>query len=280
MSHQSCTLDRDAALCAREGYGLAVGRLDSLTDRILVRTSELYTTTTTVIIGAGGGCVLVDPAVTPADIAELAADLRRLGLHAVAGFSTHPHWDHVLWSAELGAAPRYATAAGVRALAADFERSWRLAEKFAPGHDAGLFGRLTALPASAESIPWDGPQVRLIEHRAHAPGHAALFLPSEGVLLTGDMCSDIEIPLLDTRASDAVAEYRRALDLFASVDGVRHVVPGHGHVGDGAELQRRITADRQYVDALESGGGGADPRLTEDWLVEAHRAHLQAVHAG
>jgi glyoxylase-like metal-dependent hydrolase (beta-lactamase superfamily II) len=153
VSHQSRTLDLNAALCAREGYGLAVGRLDSLTDRILVRTSELYTTTTTVVIGAGGGCVLVDPAVTPADIAELAADLRRLGLHVVAGFSTHPHWDHVLWSAELGAAPRYATAAGVRALAADFERSWRLAEEFAPGHDAGLFGRLTALPAGSESIP-------------------------------------------------------------------------------------------------------------------------------
>jgi glyoxylase-like metal-dependent hydrolase (beta-lactamase superfamily II) len=251
-----------------------VRRLVAITDRILVGTSELYTTTTTVIIGSRGGCLVVDPAVTPADIAELAADLRRLELRVVAGFSTHPHWDHVLWSAGLGVAPRYATADAVRAIAADFERSWRLAEEFAPGNDAGLFGRLTALSAGTESIPWDGPEARLIEHRAHAPGHAALFLPSEGVLLTGDMCSDIEIPLLDTKASDAVADYRRALDLFASVDGVRHVIPGHGHVGDGAELQRRITADRQYLDALESGGGGDDPRLIEDWLVEAHRAHL------
>ena len=259
---------------------MTVGSLDNLTDRILVGTSELYTTTTTVIIGADGGCLLVDPAVTPTDIAELVADLRRLGLHVLAGFSTHPHWDHVLWSAELSAAPRYATAAAVRALAADFDRGSRLAEEFAPGHDAGLFGQLTALSAGTESIPWDGPQVRVIEHRAHAPGHAALFVPSEGVLLTGDMCSDIEIPLLDTKASDAVTDYRHALDLFAAVDGVRHVIPGHGHVGDGAELRRRIAADRQYMDALESGGGGDDPRLKEGWLVEAHRAHLQAVHAG
>src|SRR6266508_4241187 len=28
----------------------------------------------------------------------------------VAGFSTHPHWDHLLWHARLGAAPRYGTA--------------------------------------------------------------------------------------------------------------------------------------------------------------------------
>jgi len=257
-----------------------MGRLNNLTDRILVATSELYKTTSTVIIGADSGCLLVDPAVTPTDIAELAADLRRLGLHVVAGFSTHPHWDHVLWSAHLGTAARYTTAAAVRALASDFERSWRLAQEFAPGHDAALFGKLTALPTEATSIPWDGPQARLIEHRAHAPGHAALFLPSEGVLLTGDMCSDIEIPLLDTKASDAVADYRRALDLFASVDGVQYVIPGHGNVVDGAELRRRIAADRQYLEALESGGGGDDPRLTEDWLVEAHRTHLHSVRAG
>lgn len=198
----------------------------------------------------------------------------------VAGFSTHPHWDHVLWSADLGTAPRYATAAAVRALAADFSRSMRLAEESAPGHDAALFGRLTALTAGKTSIKWNGPEVRVIEHRAHAPGHAALHVPSEGVLLVGDMCSDIEIPLLDTQAADPVADYRGALELFAAADGVRHVIPGHGSVGDGAELRRRIAADRRYLDALESGGGSDDPRLTEDWLIEAHRAHLQSDYSG
>src|SRR5690606_32707526 len=103
--------------------------------------------------------------------------------------------------------------AAVRALDARLERHRRLADAFAPGHDHALFGRLTALPAGASSIPWPGPEVRVIEHDAHAPGHAALVIPSEGVVLTGDMCSDIEIPLLDTDAPDPVADYRRALDL-------------------------------------------------------------------
>ncbi|HEX6232549.1 MAG TPA: MBL fold metallo-hydrolase [Jiangellaceae bacterium] len=256
-----------------------MGKLVNVTDRVLVRTSALYTTTTSVVVRSDGGCLLVDPAVTPADIAELVADLRRLGLRVVAGFSTHPHWDHVLWSADLGPAPRYATTAAVRALAADFERGLRLAAESAPGHDTALFGKLTALPAGSMSIPWDGPQARVIEHRAHAPGHAALYLPAEGVLLTGDMCSDIEIPLLDTNTTDPVADYHQALDLFAALDGVRHVVPGHGSVGDGGELQRRIAADRRYLDALASGGGADDPRLTEEWLVVAHRSHLKTVYA-
>lgn len=272
---QGCE-DRSLATCARAGYGSTVGRLVNVTDRVLVRTSELYTTTTTVILGEGGSCLVVDPAVTADDIAELAADVRRLGLRVVAGFSTHPHWDHVLWSADLGSAPRYATTAAVRALTADFERSLRLAEESATGLDAALFGRLTPLPAGATSVPWDGPDVRVIEHRAHAPGHAALRVPSEGVLLTGDMCSDIEIPLLDPDASSPVVDYRHALDLLAAVDCVRHVIPGHGSVGDGAELRTRIAADRRYLDALESGGGADDPRLTEDWLIEAHQAHLRS----
>jgi hypothetical protein len=37
-------------------------------------------------------------------MASLANDLRELGQPVVAGFSTHPHWDHLLWDARLGAA--------------------------------------------------------------------------------------------------------------------------------------------------------------------------------
>ncbi|OSC65097.1 hypothetical protein B5181_19360 [Streptomyces sp. 4F] len=39
-----------------------------------------------------------------------AASIRQLGQPVVAGFSTHSDWDHVLWHAELGEAPRYGTA--------------------------------------------------------------------------------------------------------------------------------------------------------------------------
>jgi hydroxyacylglutathione hydrolase len=43
---------------------------------------------------------------------------------------------------------------------------------------------------------------------------------------------------------------------------VRHVVPGHGHTGDGEEFRRRLAADVAYLYALALGKPFADPRLT------------------
>jgi hydroxyacylglutathione hydrolase len=68
-----------------------------------VTTAERFVTTTTVVTGAGGSCLVIDPAVTVADLTALAAALAARGLRPVAGWSTHPHWDHILWHALLGA---------------------------------------------------------------------------------------------------------------------------------------------------------------------------------
>ncbi|PSL05455.1 glyoxylase-like metal-dependent hydrolase (beta-lactamase superfamily II) [Haloactinopolyspora alba] len=254
-----------------------MARLVEVTGSVLVGTSDFCSTTTTVVLGADDTCLVVDPAVTPDDLDALVAELAERGLRVVAGFSTHPHWDHVLWSRALGTGPRFATAAAVRAMAAERRRALGLAERSAPGHDPDLFGRLTPLPDGAATVPWDGPVAEVIEHRAHAPGHAALYLRSEGILLAGDMCSDVEIPLLDLDVADPVGDYRHALGLFAALNGVEYVVPGHGSVGDGAEFRRRVAADRHYLDELEAGRGSDDARLTDDWLVRDHRAHLRHV---
>jgi glyoxylase-like metal-dependent hydrolase (beta-lactamase superfamily II) len=48
-------------------------RLAEIADGVLVGTSELYVTTTTVVAGRDGGCLVIDPAVTPADLTDLAA---------------------------------------------------------------------------------------------------------------------------------------------------------------------------------------------------------------
>jgi hydroxyacylglutathione hydrolase len=71
--------------------------MDEIAPGVFVATAEMYTTTTTVVAGADGGCLLVDPAVTVADLAALADWLSARGLRPVAGWSTHPHWDHLLW---------------------------------------------------------------------------------------------------------------------------------------------------------------------------------------
>jgi glyoxylase-like metal-dependent hydrolase (beta-lactamase superfamily II) len=253
-----------------------VGRLTEITPGVLVGTSSFAETISTVVVGLAGGCLLIDPGVTVAELARLAADLRELGLRPAAAWSTHPHWDHVLWSRELGSAPRYATPAAVAVTEAERAELARETQRSAPGHDFSLLGRLTPLDAAV--IPWDGPEARVIVHDGHAPGHGAVFLPGTGVLVAGDMCSDVEIPLLDLAARDPLGDYRAGLERLAGAAGVRHVVPGHGHAGDADEFRRRLAADAEYLDALALGHPFDDARLTgPGWLRDTHDEQLRYV---
>jgi hydroxyacylglutathione hydrolase len=248
-----------------------MGCLTEVAPGVLVATSGYAMTTSTVVVGSSGGCLLIDPAVTAADLAALADELAARGLRAAAGWSTHPHWDHVLWSTGLGDAPRYAAPAAVAVT--ETERDGILEEvvQSAPGHDLELVGRVQALDGSV--IPWDGPEARLVVHDGHAPGHGAVFLPDSGILIAGDMCSDVEIPLPDPEAKDPLGDYRTGMDRLASLPGVRQVVPGHGHVGDTAELRRRLALDAAYLDGVSAGRPFRDPRLTADspdWMRVMH----------
>jgi hydroxyacylglutathione hydrolase len=248
--------------------------LTEIAPGVLVGASSYALTTTTLVVGSSG-CLLIDPAVTVAELAELAASLRALRLRPAAGWSTHPHWDHVLWSAEFGDAPRYAAPAAVTAAETDRDGILAEVQQDAPGHDLSLVGRLRALDAA--TIPWDGPEARLIVHDGHAPGHGAVFLPGTGVLVAGDMCSDAEIPLLDILAADPLGDYRTGLERLAAVPGVRQVVPGHGHVGDAAEFRRRLALDSAYLDTIASGNPSRDPRLEgcADWLRVTHEKQVR-----
>lgn len=244
---------------------------------VLVATAVQYTTTSTVIACPSGACLVVDPAVTVAEVAALAAELARRDLRPQAGWASHPHWDHVLWSPELGAVPRYATARAAATAERERERLIEDVTASAPGHDLDLFGRLT--PLSADLIPWDGPPVQIVEHDGHEAGHGALFLPETGTLLAGDMLSDLEIPLLACADPDPVGRYRAGLDLLAALD-VRILVPGHGHVGDRAEFSRRLQADERYLDQLARGqaSAGRDERIGCSWLRAEHDRQFAVLH--
>jgi hydroxyacylglutathione hydrolase len=252
--------------------------VDEIADGVFVATADRYTTTTTVVAGDDGGCLLIDPAVTAADLAALAGWLTERGLRPVAGWSTHPHWDHLLWSPAFGQAPRYATPRAVAVAARELPGLITGVEDEAPGHDLRSFAQVE--PLLGREIDWSGPRAVVYPHDAHAPGHGAVLLPDTGVLIAGDMLSDLEIPLLDLDAADPFGGYREGLELLAGVPGVRVLVPGHGHVGDQAEFRRRVDADRGYLDATEAGADPADERLTDehstaDWLRAEHARHRE-----
>ena len=153
------------------------------------------------------------------------------------------------------------------------------------------FGLITGLPAEATRIPWDGPAVRIIEHQGHAEGHAALFIEEPGVLVAGDMLSDVLIPMLDLygSAADPIEDYLTGLRLMEDVAGAAGVVvPGHGSVGGAGQLQARIDQDRAYVLALRDGRDPSDPRIGAsakpgwEWVSDIHsgQAHRVAELSG
>lgn len=260
--------------------------LRKVAEGVLVHESEFIQSNSVVVQGREG-VLLIDPGVTRDEMANLANDLRELGQPVAAGFSTHPDWDHVLWHANFGDAPRYGTercAASIHDVLSRADWQDLIAEGLPPEYaeeiPMDLLGQITGLPAGTAQIPWDGPNVRIIEHRAHAPGHAALFVQERRILVAGDMLSDILMPFLDLEAADPLGDYLKALRLFERVaDDVDAVIPGHGSVGGAGQLRARIEQDRAYVQDLQDGGVPDDPRVGPsaplDWLPDVHRWQLQ-----
>ena len=255
----------------------AFSRLEMVAPGFWVATSRCFITTTTVVAGAEQQCLIVDAGVEADELEELAQDLFVQGLSPVIGFSTHPHWDHVLWSRALGDVPRYASQEAVDGACREYEDLSRQAQEVVPGYDRYYFARLIPLARDAYALSWDGPRVRILTHRAHAPGHSALFFSDRGILVAGDMLSDVEIPLLDLDQGDPVGDYRRALSDFAMLEGVRLVIPGHGHWGDAQEFERRLAADFRYLEDLESGRPSFDERLNLPWLRQEDARHRRRI---
>jgi glyoxylase-like metal-dependent hydrolase (beta-lactamase superfamily II) len=262
--------------------------LKQVAEGVFVHQSELLQNNTVVVQGQAG-VLLIDPGITGDEMTCLANDLREMGQPVVAGFSTHPDWDHVLWHAELGEAPRYGTARGAAAMRDLLTQAdWKaqvaqgLPLEIAGEIPLDLFGRITGLPAGTEQIPWDGPKVRIIEHQAHAQGHAALLIEERRVLVAGDMLSDVLIPMLDWSAADPTRDYLAALRLFSgAASDVDVVIPGHGSVGGVDQLRARIELDRAYVQALCDNQVVSDSRIGPsakkgwEWVSDVHAGQLQ-----
>src|SRR5512141_15961 len=244
--------------------------LNQVADGVWVRQSA-WVWSNAIVVRGEGGLILVDPGVDGSDLNELADDVDRLGIPVAAGFSTHPHWDHLLWHSRFGDVPRYATAANAIRATEARQRAQKMAAESATGIPLELVALVTPVPVDGEPVPGV-----ILEHQAHAIGHAAILLADRGVLLAGDMLSDVLVPLLDPRRPDQVSAYETALDrLGAAARHVDVVVPGHGAVAEGPEVAARLAADHAYIDALRRGAEPVDARLDQDWLSGPHQSNLE-----
>ena len=247
-------------------------RLGEVAPGVWVATSRRYATTSTVLLDGSGGAVVIDPAWDPDELAAIPADLAELGVVCVAGLATHEHYDHVMWHPDLGEVPRWSTPRTVAHLLVERERLLApLAEYLTPDLIT-LAGRLDPLPGG--ELPWFGPTARCITHDAHAPGHLALLVEESGVLVAGDMLSDVELPM--PADGDLTLEtYLRGLEaLRPAVEAVTLVIPGHGTPTHDALA--RWDADMRYLDDLLSGREDlVDPRIADPENAGLHRANVE-----
>jgi glyoxylase-like metal-dependent hydrolase (beta-lactamase superfamily II) len=229
--------------------------LSQVADGVWVRQSE-WVWTNSIVVRGDGGLIVVDPGINGPELEQLADDIEQLGLPVLAGFSTHPHWDHLLWHARYGDVPRYATHAGAQRASEARERAQAMAAESATGVPLELVALTTPLPDDGGPIPGE-----IIEHDAHAVGHAAILLADRGVLIAGDMLSDVLVPLLDPHRDNQLDAYEASLSrLGRAAEQVDVLIPGHGAVAHGAEVAARFAIDEAYIAAWQQGEQPDDER--------------------
>lgn len=266
---------------------------------ILVHTSR-KDALNSIVLASISEAMLVDPGWEAEELDDLAAQLAERGLTVLSGFATHAHHDHVLWHPAFGNAPRLASAATVRLAGAEREDLLAHATADDPALEArpellALIGRLSPTPqAPANShhtwLPRGaapcGFEPQLLTHDAHVPGHTALWLPEQRILIAGDMLSSTELPLpdlehhesrarlLQKRSIDPFTAYLEALDLLEPyARKARLVIPGHGPLG--TDALERLERDRAYLTAIIRGGDPHDDRRARPEM-EAWHARLKA----
>lgn len=255
-----------------------------LTESVAVRQSLLYATNTG-IVRQGSDVLVIDPGIFAIELDSLADELAPN--RVAAGFTTHPHWDHILWSSALGTdVPRFASIDTVGLLGERRERLLGQLDEIE--RDERVNSRqwdrevlFTERPLNVGANVIGGFAVELVCIDGHCDGQTALVVPEHKVAFVADTLSNVETPSLERRP-DAVSRYLASLNRVQRViDAVDLIVPGHGAPADRAEAQRRLDADRRYLEFVplrvaEAPSGIADEELARQVLTELKEERVQS----
>jgi hydroxyacylglutathione hydrolase len=205
------------------------------------------------ILHDAGHAALIDPALLPDEVEDIAAFCEGQQLKVETVVITHHHWDHVLGASRFPGAHVVAHQAYVAQTAIDLERTRRSIQRFY---------EVEGVPHAA---PFDPPmpdqtvdhivglmvggfRVQLVHTPGHARDHLSVYDPEAACLWAGDLLSDLEIPFV----SDRLDAFERTLGMFAAMR-VDLLIPGHGSITrDATEIRCRIDADRSYLSELRT----------------------------
>lgn len=214
--------------------------------------------TSSLLLADDGEAVLIDPGVSAAEVARIAARAAELGARVTHVLATHADWDHVCGIAafaDAAATMSDAAAARLTARAADAtvaERAARSGVKIAgePRVDR------TFTPGSALQT---GPfLVETLALAGQTPDGVAYRVRELDLLAVGDHLSAVEFPFTTSTASYR-ATLAGLLDLLRR-DPPKRIVPGHGPELSAAEALAIAEADLEYLWALNAAARGAARR--------------------
>jgi glyoxylase-like metal-dependent hydrolase (beta-lactamase superfamily II) len=205
-----------------------------------------------------GHVLLVDPGVMPSELDELAAATQAVtpSFDRVSVAFTHPHWDHVLGLPWFPGAETFAHSGFGDRVEAEEARIAADADEWIRDHGERMRAPFRAfdplLKARGTTLVRLGPfEVVTQDTPGHDANHLALWLPRQGVLVAGDLLSDLEAPWLDGPPWVYRASLKQLHWLYEQED-VRVLVPGHGPVAHGRiEGYRRLLRDLDYLLVLE-----------------------------
>jgi glyoxylase-like metal-dependent hydrolase (beta-lactamase superfamily II) len=205
------------------------------------------------ILHDAGHAALIDPALFPDEVEDIAAFCEGQQLKVETVVITHHHWDHLLGAARFPGAHVVAQQAYVAETALDLERTRRSIRRYYEAEGV-VPGAPFDPPMPDQTVDHiigltiGGIRVQLVHTPGHARDHLSVYDPDAACLWAGDLLSDLEIPFV----SDRLDAFEQTLGMFAAME-IHLLVPGHGSLTcDRAEIRRRIDADRSYLSELRT----------------------------
>ncbi len=240
--------------------------------------------------GAAGGEVghetfVIDSPVLPDELEALPTLLEQARFAPPSGLlATHGDWDHLLGplafaGVALGCAQ--STTERLRATPGAAQRELRaFDEQYLIERPRPLaLGAVQALPVPGRCGLGEH-ELELHPAEGHTEDGMALLVPWARVLVAGDYLSTVEIPTL-CEEIEALSSYIATLErLRPLVEGVEHVVPGHGPVLDSTGALVVLEEDLAYLRAFaERGEADLPPKRRTAFQRGLHMQNAARVRA-
>jgi glyoxylase-like metal-dependent hydrolase (beta-lactamase superfamily II) len=258
---------------------------------VVERFESMFWETSSLLLSEGTEAVLVDPAVSAAEVAGIAARARELGVDVTHVLVSHADWDHVCGIAAFPAAAATmseATATRLRARADEATTAERAA---ANGVEIAGEPRVDRTFPAGTALQVGPFLFETLALPGHTPDGTAFRCRELDLLAVGDYLSTIEFPFVASTAA-----YRGTLAALIDLlrqDPPGRVIPGHGPELTAADALAIAEADLAYLwalhDAVAPAATGEDarsaglavelPRSAADDLAQARVANVEAALA-